>query len=60
MTEENKKVITQTNMNQAITGCGDCICPKCGKKEKHKLGVPCRSMKCKDCDNQLERDINIG
>jgi len=30
-----------------------CVCPKCGKEIEKTLGVPCRSMKCPDCDVPL-------
>lgn len=35
---------------------GYCICPKCGYKIEHKKGVPCGSLKCPDCNINLERE----
>ena len=34
---------------------GDCICPNCGYREKHKLGTPCYSLKCPKCGTPMTR-----
>ena len=34
---------------------GDCICPECNTKVKHKRGTPCYTMKCPKCDSRLTR-----
>lgn len=34
---------------------GDCVCPKCGYKEKHKRGTPCSKVKCPECGAFLKR-----
>ena len=33
----------------------ECICPKCGYREKHQLGTPCYSKKCQKCGATMER-----
>jgi cation diffusion facilitator family transporter len=34
---------------------GNCICPKCGYKIPHREGVPCSTLQCPNCKNNLER-----
>jgi len=34
---------------------GYCICPKCSYKIPHKRGVPCSTLKCPDCNINLQR-----
>lgn len=34
---------------------GSCICPKCDYKTPHQRGVPCSSLKCPECNINLER-----
>jgi len=34
---------------------GYCKCPKCNYKIKHKRGVPCSTIKCPKCKENLER-----
>lgn len=34
---------------------GECICPNCGYKEQHQLGVPCYSKKCPKCGTPMTR-----
>jgi hypothetical protein len=35
---------------------GDCICPNCGKRITHKVGVPCYQEKCPECGTQMIRE----
>ena len=35
---------------------GDCVCPKCGYKQKHERGVPCSTIKCPKCKTNLARE----
>jgi len=35
---------------------GNCICPKCGYKIKHKRGTPCSTIKCPKCKINLTRE----
>lgn len=35
---------------------GFCICPMCGYKVKHKIGVPCSSLKCPKCRSKMARE----
>ncbi|MCB0753516.1 MAG: ferredoxin [Ignavibacteriae bacterium] len=35
---------------------GFCVCPKCGKKTKHKRGIPCQEEKCPQCGVKLLRE----
>ncbi len=34
---------------------GECICPKCNYKQKHKRGIPCATIKCPKCGTKMER-----
>jgi len=34
---------------------GWCVCPKCGYKVIHQHGTPCSTLKCPNCDTNLER-----
>jgi uncharacterized protein len=35
-----------------------CICPKCGKKQPHEKGKPCRKSMCPDCNCEMTRSGN--
>jgi predicted Fe-Mo cluster-binding NifX family protein len=35
---------------------GYCVCPQCGRREPHKRGVPCTTMKCPNCGNAMARE----
>lgn len=37
-------------------GPDKCVCPECGKKVDKKRGVPCRSMKCPKCGEEMVAD----
>ena len=32
-----------------------CVCPECGKKVRHKRGVPCKEHRCPGCDIPMKR-----
>jgi len=34
---------------------GNCICPKCGYKEAHQVGIPCYQKKCPKCGSPMIR-----
>jgi len=35
---------------------GTCVCPKCGYKEQHQVGVPCYQKKCPKCRSPMTRE----
>lgn len=34
---------------------GQCVCPKCGHKVQHQVGVPCYQQKCPKCGSPMTR-----
>jgi hypothetical protein len=34
---------------------GTCLCPKCGHREPHKIGVPCLQKQCPRCGTAMTR-----
>ena len=34
---------------------GECICPNCGYRETHQLGVPCFRKTCPKCEASMVR-----
>ena len=34
---------------------GNCVCPSCGHRESHGVGVPCYQKKCPKCGAQMTR-----
>ena len=34
---------------------GDCVCPQCGYRIRHKHGAPCSKLKCSNCKINLRR-----
>ncbi len=34
---------------------GQCVCPKCGAKATHKIGIPCYQQKCPKCGSPMTR-----
>jgi len=35
---------------------GECVCPKCGHRRAHVVGVPCYREKCPKCGTQMTRE----
>ena len=35
---------------------GYCVCPNCGEKEVHQLGIPCFEQKCPNCGKAMIRE----
>ncbi len=35
---------------------GYCICPNCGHKAPHQVGVPCYQMSCPKCGTKIVRE----
>jgi len=36
---------------------GSCICPDCGEKVPHQLGIPCYEQRCSKCGTAMTREI---
>jgi hypothetical protein len=34
---------------------GDCICPNCGYRKTHQVGVPCMNEACPKCGTRMTR-----
>lgn len=34
---------------------GECICPKCGTKVPHQIGIPCYEQRCPKCGTPMTR-----
>ena len=35
---------------------GNCVCPQCGAKIPHQVGVPCYSVNCPTCSTAMVRE----
>ena len=35
---------------------GYCVCPSCGQRMAHTVGVPCYQIKCPKCGTQMTRE----
>jgi len=35
---------------------GYCVCPNCGERAIHQLGIPCYEQKCPKCSNAMTRE----
>ncbi len=35
---------------------GSCVCPSCGKRITHQMGMPCYEQKCPDCGAIMTRE----
>ena len=35
---------------------GECICPKCGNKTTHQIGIPCYQHNCPKCGVKMTRN----
>lgn len=35
---------------------GNCVCPGCGAKVPHKVGVPCYNTTCPKCGSKMVRE----
>ncbi|TFG23641.1 MAG: hypothetical protein EU529_06785 [Promethearchaeota archaeon] len=34
---------------------GDCVCPNCGNRVSHQVGVPCYNRNCPKCGTKMTR-----
>jgi hypothetical protein len=34
---------------------GDCLCPNCGARAPHQVGVPCNAISCPQCGTKMVR-----
>jgi len=41
---------------QAAGPGGACVCPACGHREDHVVGVPCYEKRCPECGAQMVRE----
>jgi hypothetical protein len=41
---------------QAAGPGGYCVCPACGHREQHTVGVPCYEQRCPECGAQMVRE----
>jgi len=35
---------------------GNCICPGCGHRAQHQVGVPCNKIECPKCGQPMTRE----
>jgi len=35
---------------------GSCVCPSCGTKAEHQIGVPCYEITCPKCGTNMVRE----
>ena len=35
---------------------GTCVCPNCGQREPHQIGVPCFDRRCPKCGTAMARE----
>ena len=52
----NKAVNTPPNPRNAMGDLGYCICPACGRRQKHQAGTPCKSVVCNECQVHYVRE----
>ena len=45
---------------QSMGPGGKCVCPSCGTKVEHKIGVPCYDMSCPKCGIKMVRDRDVS
>ena len=45
---------------QSMGPGGKCVCPSCGIKVEHKIGVPCYDMSCPKCGIKMVRDRDVS
>ncbi len=43
-------------MGSAAGPGGFCVCPNCGYKEQHEIGIPCYQKKCPKCGSLMTRE----
>ena len=41
---------------KAAGPAGDCVCPKCGRREPHQRGIPCNQRQCPACGAAMARE----
>jgi hypothetical protein len=46
----------QAERKQGMGPEGFCVCPKCGVKILHRVGIPCREEKCPNCEVKMVRE----
>jgi HK97 family phage prohead protease len=43
----------QGGSRQGDGGADICVCPKCGKEVPHEKGIPCKDIKCPECNTNM-------
>jgi predicted amidophosphoribosyltransferase len=46
----------QNGERQRLGPGGDCICPNCEHKIRHRRGVPCQEEQCPACGTKMLRE----
>ncbi len=48
--------MVRENRQRKMGSGGFCVCLRCGRREPHKVGVPCMKVRCPDCSAVMVRE----